>query len=239
MIAKKGRDERRRGNLILETETTDVRSLRAGKVEVKGEARREADATKRTRISQDEALVTKTTVEEYESDSDSGGSWRTIYEEEECVSFIVDDGTGEVRVDPTHPDARLDLDMETVEVGTNDEPSDEVRRFIEREDEVGEASRGSIGPLSYGDRRRYSEGAVEPGDEVYVLGNAREEDSGWDRRGPVIDEPIDSGDFIISDKSEEQLAREGQVKGVLLMFFGGFFAFLGGVFTIIGLIMMV
>lgn len=240
VTANKGRNMRGRGNVIEETETTEARNLRPGKAEVKGTARRtEGGSTTESPISRKEALATKVKVEEYQSNSNGGGSWNTVYERNDSVPFVVEDGTGEVRVDPTNSETHLNLELWRERVGGGEEPPDSVRRFLEREEEVDAAGNYSLGSLDFGQRRRYSEGAVEPGDDVYVLGRASEEDAGWGEREHVIDEPTESGEFVVSDKSEERLVKEGKWQGLLLLVFGGIFALMGGLFSLVGLNMVI
>jgi len=233
-IANKGRKLRGRGKMIEETETTKIRQLKPGKAEVKGTARAtEGSSTLESPIHHKEALATRVMVEEYRSNSDGGGSWESIYDETESVPFVVDDGTGEVRVEPPlSSGTNLNPELERERVGGGEEPSEKVKRFIEREEGVGSASKGSIGPLDFGERRRYSEGVIEPGENVYVLGRARKDEAGWGERGYVIDETTASGEFVLSDKSEEQLVKEGKWGGILLLVFGVVFALFGTGFVV-------
>jgi len=240
VTANKGRNMRSRGSIIDETETTDARYLRPGRAEAKGTARRtEGGSTTESPISRKETLATKVKVEEYQSNSKGGGSRNTVYERKDAVPFVVEDGTGEVRVDPTHPKAHISPGLRRERVGGGEEPPDDVRRFLEREEEVDAASNYSLGPLDFGQRRRYSEGAVEPGDDVYALGRACEEDAGWGKRGHVIDEPTESGEFVVSDKSEDQLVKEGKWQSLLPLVFGSIFALVGGLFSLVGLNMII
>lgn len=227
----RGRQQRGRSARIEETETTRVRDLRPGTAEVKGTARPvdEGDVME-SPITFADSLATHVEVEEYESSSDSGGSWKTIHEESEAVPFLVDDGTGEVRVE-FPPEGRLNVELVRTRVGGGEEPPDPIRRYVEEEADVDEATRYDLGLLSVGDRRRYSEGVIEPGEEAYVLGRAREQ-SGWDGPDHAIDEPTAAGDFVLSDKSEEELVREGRWGGAIMYVFGGLFAGMGSLFAV-------
>ncbi|WP_338041844.1 TFIIB-type zinc ribbon-containing protein [Haloferax sulfurifontis] len=101
---------------------------------------------------------------------------------------------------------------------------DEVRRLagvLDLPDGV------DIGPLSTGERRRYLEGTLEPGEDVYLLGTARETETGWDNRGYVIDEPTSDGDFILSDKSEATLIEEGRSSGLVFLAAGALMIVIG------------
>lgn len=233
-IANKGRKARNKSKLIEETETTRIRELTPGKAEIKGKARpTEEGATVRSAIYRNEGLATKVKVEEYHSNTNGGGSWKTIYEDEEAVPFVVDDGTGEVRIDPPPQSERyLSVELNRERVGGGNEPPERIKEFIQRKQELDDA-KNSIGPIDFGQRRRYSEGTVEPGESVYVFGKAREEDAGWGERGYVVDEQTASGEFMLSDKSEEKLVKEGKWGGTLVLVFGVVFALFGAVFVVV------
>ena len=86
-----------------------------------------------------------------------------------------------IRVNPPETaEQRFEWQRATVQPG--DEPPPAIHSFIEREGEVDEAGGRQVGPLAVGSRRRYSEGLLEPGENVYMLGRARETDAGWDDR---------------------------------------------------------
>ena len=239
-VANLGRKTKNRSKRIKETETTEISELQPGTVEVKGKARpTEEDSTFLSPINRDEVLATKVMVERYESHGSEtgGGGWKTIHEEKQAVPFIVDDGTGEVRVEPpSSSEQQMLAELNREKVPGGQEPPETIREFVERESEIDETSNTSVGPLSLGERRRYSEGSIQPGEEVYVLGRAREEDAGWGESSYVIGEPTASGDFIMSDKPEEQLIKEGKWGGLLLYVVGGISAFVGGLLLLVSLL---
>lgn len=233
VIVHSGRKMRQRSKRIEGTETTPVRELSPGTVEVKGTARPTGagdgvDAP----ISEGEALVTTVEVEKYDSGGEGGGRWKTLYEDEEAVPFLVEDGTGQVRVDP--PTGGLfEFELEREKVGGGEEPPEAIRRFVESEAGVDEAARHDLGLLSVGERRRYSEGLIRPGEEVYVLGEARETDGGWGEHHFVVDGGTDPESFVLSDKSEEKLVSQNRWGGVLLYALGALFAGMGLLFVAI------
>lgn len=223
----KGRKERAQSERIADTETTRVRDLRPGTVEVKGTVNPAEDGTLvESPITRTDALAAHVEVEEWESNSQGGGNWETIHEEETAVAMVVDDGTGEVRVE-LPSGGGLNLEQTRTKVGSGDEPPEQIRRYLDGEANIDEATRRDYGPLSIGERRRYSEGTIEPGEEVYVLGTAREERGDWGDRDFVIDESTEAGDFVLSDKSEEELVREGKRGGLVFLAFGGLLAAIG------------
>ena len=227
-----GREQQAQSGRIAATETTRIRDLRPSTVEVKGTAHPAEGATLlESPITKTDALAVHVAVEEWESDGQGAGSWETIHEEVTGVPMLVDDGTGEVGVE-LPADGGLNVDQTRTKVDAGDEPPEAIRRYVENEADVNEAASRDFGPLSVGDSRRYSEGVVEPGEEVYVLGRAREERAGWGERNVVIAEPTEAGDFILSDKSEADLVREGKRGGLVQLGFGGLLAAVGAVFAV-------
>lgn len=225
-----GRQERARSSAVAATETTAIRDLEAGPAEVKGTATVPDDVSPMSSpLTNEEALAAHVEVQEWES-SGRGGNWQTIHEEEPAVPMLVDDGSGTVRVD-LPSDGGLDLEMTRTKVESDEEPPDHVRQFVEDVPGLDIPDRQDFGPVSIGEPRRYAEGMIEPGAEVYVLGRAREAPDGAGGFGVVIDEPTPSGEFILSDKSEADLVREGTV-GALIYFVVGGLVTLAGIATI-------
>ncbi|AGB14925.1 E3 Ubiquitin ligase [Halovivax ruber XH-70] len=217
-----GYGERAEGEVIAETETTAVRDLTPGPAEVKGTVRPAEDATAtEAPISATEALAVSVEVEEQQD-----GSWNTIFTDEWAESLLVDDGTGEVPVDLSSA-GELDLRGTETEVGVDDEPPAAVRRYVETESDLELPDRRSMGPVSVGERRRYTEGVLEPGDDGYVLGAVRETAAGWDRADYVIDEPTESGEFVLSNRPERELIDERTQSGLVSLAFGCFLALVG------------
>ena len=230
-LANTGRKRWERSRRVAGTETTAIRDLQPGTAEVKGTADLAGGATLlESPLSKRDALATRVLVEEYHSSSEGGGNWKCIYEETDSVRTTVDDGTGEATVD-LPADGDLEVELTRTKVGPGEEPPAAIRQYVEGETDLDAATRREIGPLSVGDRRRYSHGEVEPGESVYVLGNAREEPGDWGERNFVIDEPTPAGDFILSDKSEQTLVEENRSGGLLLLAFGAVFALSGAMFT--------
>lgn len=230
-LINRGRKLRGQSERIAATETTPVRDLQPGPVEVKGIAHpAETASVMESPITAADALATRVEVEKYQSSNQGGGSWKTIYETESAVPITVDDGTAEVRVE-LPPDGELNLEQIRNTVGGGEEPPEPIQRFIEQETDIDEATRYDLGLLSVGERRRYSEGVLEPREEVYVLGTARET-TGWDGQDYCIDESTQSGEFILSDKSEDALVEEGRWGGGIMLVVGGVATVMGTLFAI-------
>jgi hypothetical protein len=222
-----GRKARAKSSRIESTETIQIRDMQPGTVELKGTARLPDDETLlESPIQRADALAHHVEVEEWDSSGEGSGNWKTRHESQVSVPMVVDDGSGEVRVELPE-DGELNVEQMRTKVGSGDDPPEPIRRYIERSEGIDEASQLDIGPVSVGDRRRYSEGLVEPGEDIYVLGRAHEEQAGWGDRAVVVDEPTAAGDFILSDKSEEELVKEGKHGGLVSLGFGAAFFLVG------------
>ena len=126
--------------------------------------------------------------------------------------FLLDDGTGQVRVDPGGATFRLEPDT-TVQVDGGDSPPERIRRFIDANADVDDQEQSiGFGPIEWGvgKNRRFVERRLEPGDEVLVCGTAR------DARGAVgaVQATIDGGrPFLLADADRRTLARRLLVGG--------------------------
>lgn len=220
-LVKKGFHQRRRADRIAATETTDVRNIRPGLVEVKGTARPvEGVDPHRAPISDVEAIASRVEVKKK-----AGNNWRTVHENRRTSPFVVDDGTGEVRVEPTE-DARLNFDDREIEVDPTEEPPRDVKRFAKRSGLVEEQGRSMIEARSrlYA-RWTYREGVLEPGEEVYVLGEAFEEEAGWGERRFVITGY--GSELVVSDQREETVIEEERRQGLGRIALGAFVLLFG------------
>lgn len=235
----------RRGREISGTDTSDVRNLEPGTVGVRGTARPvEGVDPPDAPISGDEALVTSVEVERVKSDS-----WLPFHEETVAVPFAVDDGTGRVRVEPTDG-VTVNLDGDEIVVPGREDPPEAVQRYVEGTTAVDPADgydpesaataavlraieRDSGVAMVSGEARRYTESVVEPGDEVYVLGEAVERESGLGERRFAIDGETDAGLFLVGDESEGRLVWEGTINGVMVVVFYGLLALVGVVISVI------
>ncbi|KZN23510.1 hypothetical protein A4G99_11385 [Haladaptatus sp. R4] len=228
----KGRNRWAQAERIADVETTRIRDLRPGGVEIKGTVQPPENGNLfESPIETTDAIVAHVTVEE-EQGVDGGSSWETIHEAVLGGPITIDDGTGTIRVELPLGEG-LNLQGIETKVGRGDEPPEKIRRYVANEPAVEEATRKSYGPVKAGDSRRYSEGVIEPGEDVYVLGNARRWRGNWEGPEFVIDAPTEGGDFILSDKSENDLVKEGKDGAVLPFAVGGLFVILGLVYAVL------
>ncbi|MBP1985978.1 hypothetical protein [Halolamina salifodinae] len=126
--------------------------------------------------------------------------------------FLLDDGTGQVRVEPAGATFRLDPDT-TIQVDGGDPPPERIRHYIDANDDIDDEELSvSLGPIDWGvgDDRQYVERRLEVGDEVVVCGAAR------DARGAVgaVQAVIDGGrSFLLADADRRTVARRLLVGG--------------------------
>lgn len=230
LYVKAGFTRRKRRELIEDTPTEDVRSLSTGFSEINGEAVPIDGETLDAPFTDGEALVRAWKVEEWHESGDSS-SWRTRADEVDAVPFAVDDGTGRLRVEPPEGGAAADgamdsdaarddvvyevegVDEPVAEVDVDEEPPEPIQAFVERSGRLDPASHDHIEALDVGKKdgdRRYYQGVIAPGEEIYVLGTAASRDGDGaataDNAGNLV---LTKGDhdpvFIVSDKPEDEL----------------------------------
>jgi len=128
----KGFKRWRQRQLIRNTPTESVQALSIGPSEIKGTADTGEYEPLKAPFSDDDCVVAKYEVKEYQEDNDDGGSWQTIDSDLLYVPFYVDDGTGSVLVKP-HEDAVYDLgsgDWSETYVDSSSNGPRPVREFV-------------------------------------------------------------------------------------------------------------
>lgn len=179
--------------LIRETPTTDSGGpLQPGAVvELDGEAA-VYDSTLTAPVSGADALAYRYRVEEHRW-MGRHRAWVPVDHGSDAVAFEVDDGSGPALVAPEG--ARLDLhDANQVTVAADEQPPEPVRTLTE-----------SVDAVDDGDRVRYRERRLDPGDTAYVLGEAVDRPSPDDLSRTVVAEG--AAPFVVADRSEESLER--------------------------------
>lgn len=240
--------EFRERQLMLNTPTSKVRSLAVGDVEIKGQAR-PADEPLTSPVTNSKVCAFKLEIEEEHQD-DEGTEWNTVLEFQDQVEFVVDDGTGEVLVEPSKADLDVELE-ETVHVNSHEAPPANVQEWAQTDagqdivdmqiprDEGGKDGVGGKVTDAFeshlqsraqrhlleesGDDRRYKERILEVGESTYVFGGAypkENEAHATNVDNLVIRKHEGTGKFIVSDKSEAQRAEEGLVSTALLSAIG-------------------
>lgn len=122
--------------------------------------------------------------------SGSTATWREVAREEHYVDFALDDGTGRVRIRMSVPRVAVVRDLNT-RSGTFDDANAVEDGFLRRH------GLKSVNAFGLNISLRYREGALEPGEQVTVLGLARHADIDGERV-LVLDTP-DDGPLLVSD----------------------------------------
>jgi len=211
-----GFDEYRKTSLIRNTPTSKIRSMAMGLVEVKGTTK-VADEPLESPFSGEACVFYKYEVEEYKQRG-KRRHWVTIDEGRNGASFYVDDGTGQVLVDPRGADLEVPADG-TIHVDGGETPPFKVAEFIADNDNVDSEDSSvdlGIAEVDTGNNRRYTEYFVTPGEDVYVFGKAMErpsfEGSARNEDNIVINQDNHTPMFMISDSSEKELVSSLQWK---------------------------
>ncbi|MBV0924693.1 E3 ubiquitin ligase family protein [Halomicroarcula limicola] len=203
---------------VLRDDPVEVRTLHGhtGPVEIEGTAVEGDEGTVTAPFTGSPCLAYTYEVEELRS-SGKSESWHTLDEGMGGVDFVVDDGTGRVRVDPSGADVRLEDHTVTVPPGT--ELPDRLAEYVAATDAVDAQDRTVnllVTEINVGNKQRFTERRLDVGESVYVYGQAR--------RGPavewgsnLVDALVGDGNgtpvFVISDTSERgtawRIARGG------------------------------
>lgn len=201
-----------------ETDVTPVGDLppddATDEVVVSGTARSLDGTTGETPLTGAEALAARAEARGPRHHHGVGGRMhRTLAATHVAVPFEVADRTGRARVEPPAT-GRFHLDVETVAAAKLGDQrgrhalfwtpdglahADRLRAFHERSDDLDDDPFRAFGPVTVGSAHRYVEGAVEPGDEVYVRGRVVDRDADWGEARVAITGG-DGAEFVLSDR---------------------------------------
>jgi hypothetical protein len=160
----------------------------------------------------------------------SGHHWWDWGEGYKAVPFLVDDGSGPVRVEVSGEEELngLELDLAgfpgdpVLEVAVSEAPPDHVREFTD-EHELRDRPPEADVPTwedEQGDRR-YFEKTLTSGDEVHVIGHAEPVDSD-DPNAPVAKiTPADDRTFYLTDRRREGAVKHQLKRATVYFFIGG------------------
>jgi hypothetical protein len=192
------KDKRDRHKLMSTTQTSLVRDLKSGPAEVTGRV-----------IAKDQTLSSpwsnrKCVHYRFHVEEDSHKGWLPIINDTSTSSFWVADETGEIEilfnhnVPGEHPEMDLQIDRNSKSGFGNDASSQLVNLLKSK---YGKDTQGRI----FNRKLRYTETFLEPGDKVYVFGQAfRTDDEKWVMRHGEM--PL-----IVSQKGELDVqTREGK-----------------------------
>jgi len=232
-----GFDAWKQKRLMQDTATEKVRSAAAGRTELEGTGKVLSEPVERA-FGDEDCLVAKYRIEEWRHDNhDDDEDWETIDSGTRYDEFQVDDGTGTMRVEPDGSTEFKfdDAHSRQLKVDSNDEEPPEIIEFMEQSDDVAVPDRDGITGSLFSAKRRYTEKWIPVEEELYLLGGAEPvEPDETTSSGLVLREDDTTEEFIVSQKSEEELVSEAKWKAPAKMAGGvvvsavGLFFLLGG-----------
>ena len=218
---------RKRGKYVADARTVTADALEPGLAKLTGTARPvDGGATVDAPVESPDPVVATVGVERYKDGLLTVfEGWETLYETSERVPFVLEDDTGRVRVDPP-ADGTVDIETETDYVSASETTPPAVASYLKR------VASDRTDLQSDSEARRYATGAVEPGDEVVVVGEIGQADAGWDDQF-AVGAPPQAEDFLVSDKSLDKLTSGRKTGGIIYYAIGGFFLFIGAMLTFV------
>lgn len=195
---RKGFRRWRQRHLIESTPTEQAHSLSIGPSEIKGRAVTDEGDELQAPFSEDECVVARYEIEEYDSSGDDS-SWKTLERETRFTPFYVEDETGKVLVKP-HQDAMFDLDPDdwTVEyVDSSERGPQSIREFVHRHPEIDFPSDAS----GKHNDRKYRQNLIRTGESVYVFGTVQQRDG-------EVDPGASNEERLVIQKVEDDSMRE-------------------------------
>lgn len=202
----------RRGQLLRDTPTSEVGSMSVGTVELTGTAER-GDETITAPLTGEEAVAVSYRVQEHKRGADLQTEWVTVDKGLVAVPFYLDDGTGRVLVDvpdgigdkPVTETREYDISYERVARAEFEDTGDQpptVAPFLSEYADVSPSSRHE---------RQYHQQILPVGADLLVFGDAelaeRVATSATPSSDLVVTEDADTEMFLVTDRSEAELAR--------------------------------
>lgn len=227
-FAYRGLSATRRGYTLWRSDPTPVEDARTveGLVELEGKVVPAGERLEAPFTGTD-CLAYRWRVETRRRSGDNN-RWVHVASGDESVPFRLEDDSGRILVDPEGAELSIGI-SDTTNVGRGETAEGRIAAFLESVDvEPGKGGERNLGPLTVetGDRRRYREGRIEPGDTVYVYGPVERDftvaDDADDVTAAIRDE-ADDGLFLVSDADESSTVRRFLWKGIALSAFGCFF----------------
>ena len=203
---------KRRYDLILNTETSKITTLKKGFYEIKGRVEFLKDKLV-SPYSRSECVYYRFRVEEQRS-SGKSTHWHAIIDDRKYVRFGVKDSSGIAIIEIEGGTLKFNKD-EKGATGLFRKASEELKEALML---YNKTSQGWL----FEKNLRFSETYIAPGDELYILGEVQDFESYYPvfRKGNLP--------FLISDKKEEDLLKESRRITIL--------AFLGLVIISVGVI---
>jgi len=221
---------------ILTRDPLSVRdlSMQDGAVELRGTAVAHEGQAVESPFTETACLAYEYEAQELKSSGQSS-YWETLDEGGQAVPFVLEDGTGRVRVDPEG--ATLELDDHSLRVTGGDEPPERIQQYIRETDEV-ERDTGSVDllvtELDYGDDQRFIERRLDMGETAHIYGGVEPRQGGEWGSGladVVVTADEQTGTYVISDSAEWRVAYHAG-KRALVPAISGVLAFALGLVVI-------
>lgn len=214
LLIYSGFNEYRVEQLIRDTATATVQAAAVGRTELEGTVKSAGTLLAQPFADGDCVYATYQLQEERE-DSDGDKSWSTLDHDTWVTPFYLDDGTGQVLVEPT-VDAKYEIseaNTSSVTVPAGGSPPASIAEFHAQGTDVESES---------DNRRRYTQAVIPPGETVYVLGGADilEDGDGREERALVIRRDDGTDRFVISDMTEQSLTTTLSRRAPLQILFG-------------------
>lgn len=202
------------GRLIRDTATATVRAAAVGRTELEGTVK-PAGTVLAQPFTDGDCVYATYHIQEEREDSDGDKSWTTLDHDTWVTPFYLDDGTGQVLVEPT-VDAKYEISEQntsTVTIDPGDSLPDQIALFLEQGTDI---------DTSANRRRRYTQAVIPPGASVYVLGGADiiDDADGREENALVIRRDDGTGRFVISDMTEQTLTNTLSRRAPLQILFG-------------------
>jgi hypothetical protein len=199
------------------------------------------DGTVETPFTGSQSLISVTHVERYSS-SGEGSNWDTVTKDVETVPFEVEQAGTRVAVDPEHANHLLTDEFQVDTRDTDDLPP-QVQDYVDGNLDMG--STVELGPIELGGRRhRFTEKRLDDGEEVYVMGPAKQDPAsvpgGSDARLAIAPgerawrQRLLGDPFVVSDTGEEGAIERQFKSAVWILLFGILFAGAGVAVIVLG-----
>ncbi|WP_227131306.1 E3 ubiquitin ligase family protein [Halorubellus salinus] len=208
---------------------TDAHAVGSGLVEVEGEAAA-AMQTLEAPFSGEECVAYEFEVERYRYDDD-GSNWDTKASGTRSVPFHIQDETGTVGVKPTESGLSVERNYRTV-VESDERPPERIQAFLDGEDHLDhDTATFDVAGISIGgDKHRFTERRLDPGESAYAAGRA-EPTTAVDGESPTVVDANRGGrlsslvgdPFVVADTGEDEAEWRHLKLGVGMMLFGALF----------------
>lgn len=231
-IVRDALEMRERRDRVAEVDTTPVRALSEGRVQLEGTARPLDGRTVSRRFDPGEdALAVEVEVEDAGESVRHRRRWDTIHRERDAVPFVVEDDDGDAVVVEPPTDGEWVLEGVSHRTGALRRTPAAVREYVARTPglELGGVDLG-VARLR-GSDRRYTERTLRPGEDVYALGEATAAEDLWDAEHPYT-VGGDPETFVLGDRHEAGVVDELASEANQRLAVGGFVLLLGLFFVV-------